>query len=456
MKSNLNHHALVLLCGLTLLNSACTSQPQPTPSELSQQIEKIGQEIQQLTVKLNEPAGQKQREQLQVLQAELLSGSGDVSKIATELSEIRSSLTALAAIELSGPIAVIDWLVEMESLLSDDQTAESLSDAEVLLEQIPATIEPATAEKYAARHAENVITLCQTIAAAKNPDEETLALASEMLGRLQPDGVPAPAVEKLKSTLNDRSNGLNSVKLAKAVQADLAVLESQLTKALAIKDNELRNSVLITLNQTLENLRSQLALEGRSAELASTQGAKERIKTNLEKTFEEISSRQQATVKQARMRYQAWALQEIEKLNSLVNSSVIDKELYRLKDDSADSQAPIDIRWLDFKGVRAIFEKSLGEVHNKFVLSKEQQSKVGPFVKDNWFEIIYQLKHDAAVRHLLHIEQGMLDPPVAKFYSEAFEKVWKDLQERPALQISMARMSAEIPKRGLETFMKEQ
>jgi len=456
MKANLKQRPLVLLCGLALLGSACSTQPPAATSGISEQIGRIEQQLQQLTAKLDEPSGRKYRDQIEGFQTELLSGNGDVAKIAGELSKVRNSLTALAAIELSTPIAVVDWLVEMESLLSDDQNAESLSEAELLLEQIPEAIGPETAQKYASRHAKNVIALCQAMSSAKQPDGEALALASEMLGRLESDEQRDPAVEKLKSTLDSKANELRSAALANAVKADLAVLESQLTKALAIKELELKNSVLIALNQSLDNLRSQLVLEGRPAELAATQNTKDKLRTNLDKTFEEISNRQQAAVKQARMQYQAWALQELEKLNPLINKASIDKELYRLRDNAATSAEPIVIRWLDFKGVRELFEKSLGAIPNKRQLDGLQQSKVGPFVKDNWSEITYQLKHDAAVRHLLHIDQGMLDPPVAKFYGEAFESVWKGLQDRTSLQVSLARMSAEVPKRGLETFMKGQ
>ncbi len=171
-------------------------------------------------------------------------------------------------------------------------------------------------------------------------------------------------------------------------------------------------------------------------------------------SFDAISNKQQKVLKTARMQYQAWTLAEIDKFNALMDAASIDKELYRLRDESAKSRDPVVVRWMDFKGVRALFEKAIGKVANNNQLTIEQQAKVGEFVKANWYPIVYQVKHDAAVRHLLHVDQSLLDAPVAKFYNEAFEKAWTQLADGNGMQLSLARMTAEVPKRGLEAFAK--
>jgi hypothetical protein len=67
--------------------------------------------------------------------------------------------------------------------------------------------------------------------------------------------------------------------------------------------------------------------------------------------------------------------------------------------------------------------------------------------------LLYQVRHDAAVRHLLHIDQNLLEPPVAKFFSAAFEQLWTQLDDKKELQLSLAQKTAEIDKRSLENFM---
>jgi hypothetical protein len=170
----------------------------------------------------------------------------------------------------------------MEALLREKQDAESLSEAELLLDQIPQAIEQSAAQQYAKRHAESVIALCREISAAELSDQETLALASEMLDRLEPDGSPNTAVEELKSTLAVKSNELRSASLAEAVKADLDVLESQLANAIKLSDPELRHSVLVSLNQSIESLRVQLALQGHVNELAATVTTKDKIKLHVD------------------------------------------------------------------------------------------------------------------------------------------------------------------------------
>ena len=67
------------------------------------------------------------------------------------------------------------------------------------------------------------------------------------------------------------------------------------------------------------------------------------------------------------------------------------------------------------------------------------------FKSEGWFEKNYQKKHDAAVTHLLPINQGLLEPPVAKFYNEAFETIWQAIEDGDGMQLSLARKTAEFP-----------
>ena len=100
-----------------------------------------------------------------------------------------------------------------------------------------------------------------------------------------------------------------------------------------------------------------------------------------------------------------------------------------------------------------MFQDGIGDVAANGQLTSEQQAHVKGFVKDNWYPLIYQLRHDAAVRHLLHIDQNLLELPVAKFYTDAFEKVWEQISDGKDMQLSLAKMTAEVPKRSLEKFM---
>ena len=111
------------------------------------------------------------------------------------------------------------------------------------------------------------------------------------------------------------------------------------------------------------------------------------------------------------------------------------------------------IQMAEFPGVRRQIEKALGTIADNLRLSSDQQSKVGDFVSDNWYALVYQVKHDAAARFLLPVNQNLLEPPVAKFYTEAFEKVWQQIEDGEGMQLSLAKMTARVPKRSLASFV---
>ena len=224
-------------------------------------------------------------------------------------------------------------------------------------------------------------------------------------------------------------------------------------------DRDLRRIALANSSQQVDSLRLRTAFANQKLNSKTTEqlhALRERIDEDLREVLEQQAKERTRQITEARMKYQAWALEQIEKLNESIDQEKIEKELYSLKDEAGEAEGRVHIRIAEFGGVREMFEKELGGLNEFHALTTTaQKENVGKFVKDNWYEIVYQVKHDAAVRYLLPIDQGLLELPVAKFYNKAFEEVWEKIQDGDKLQLSLARKTAEVPKRTLESFMEE-
>lgn len=445
----------IIASSLIICITGCSRNSSKLESGHAQPIEKIKDDIQQILSKLNAQSGSNQREKLAELQARLSKGDTDTSEATKSLSAIRDSLPAIAAIELADPIAAIEWTIRMNELLNATQTADSLNETELLLDQAPISLGKTLLEDFSQKHAQKVLALGRAICSSDSPDLEDLELLLEMLNRQNPNGAATDALEELKKTLSQKSQDLQQTVLLDEVKNNMSAFESQLQTVSTIEDIELRYSALASLGQSIDSLRVQLTLQGHRSALVATDAAKAKLSDRLQQAFDAVTEKQRNAQRKARMRYQAWSLSEIEKFNSQLDSNAIDKELYRLKDEAPKSKEPVVVPWLAFPGVRSLFESSLGQLSDNRQLTSEQQAKIGAFAKEQWYPIRYQFEHDVAVRHLLPIDQGMLEPPVAKFFSEAFEKAWTRLEKEPQLRLSLARMAAEVSKRGLEEFVKE-
>ncbi|TWU46487.1 hypothetical protein [Rubripirellula reticaptiva] len=315
-----------------------------------------------------------------------------LDQLVQQRDELRNSLPVLAGIELSDELAALDWLLAARQSISLEPTAVSLLDAEALLDAIPPSLEQ-IAPKLATEHATQCIQLAKTSSEAEIVDADSLDIIQGLLGRLQrQDDSPDEEVTMIMQDLQAKSKALANLQLAEGLRTEAKALQTQLENISSVDDAELRRSALVGLSQTVDSIRVRFVMEKMQGPEAAFASLRSKIDDHLTESLETLGKEQGRRVNKARMKYQAWALGQIQTLNQM-------------------------------------------------------------FESEGWFENNYQKKHDAAVKHLLPINQGLLEPPVAKFYSEAFETIWQQIEDGEGMQLSLARKTAEVPKRTLESFM---
>ena len=286
------------------------------------------------------------------------------------------------------------------------------------------------------------------------PDADELGIVDELLDRIQAtNGASENSISEIKKAIAKRlESGMQE-----RDRSDLALqidgIKNQHAAVAKIADADLRRSAIMGLSQSVEAMRIQRTIQGLDQGLSELAEIQKKLNTEVSTSLELLGNEQRTKLGKARMRYQAWALKEIAKMRDFVDDDKTNAVLNRLSEISAETNEPVIVDWADFSGVRKLLQDGIGELPANRQLSEEQRKKIGPFVNKKWYELLYQVRHDAAVRHLLHIDQNLLEPPVAKFFSAVFEQLWSQLDNKKELQLSLAQMTAEIDKRTLESFM---
>jgi len=317
-----------------------------------------------------------------------------LAQFVKEKDELRSSLPVLAGIELSEELASLNWLLSVRQSMSLEPTAVSLLDAEALLDEVPPSLEQ-IAPNLAMEHATQCMQLAKTLTESEATEADAVEVMLEILNRLQPqDDSPIDEITELSQYLQAKLKTFVDQQLRNDLRTEAEALQTQLKNIVDVEDAELRRSALVELSQTVDSIRVRFAMENNQASEAAFAALRSEIEGHLTKSLETLGKEQEQRIDKARLKYQAWALEQIQTLNEM-------------------------------------------------------------FKSEGWFEKNYHKKHDAAVTHLLPINQGLLEPPVAKFYNEAFETIWQAIEDGDGMQLSLARKTAEVPKRRLESFMEK-
>lgn len=417
------------------------------------------------------------RKKLTELQGALeQAAAADLNDTLDKVDDFRNSLPVLVAIELSPQLNELNWLAAIRQATWQDPTPISLLEAEGLLSEVPPGLRR-VAPRLSEEHATQTITLCEqqlksdSGAEANNSESKSgpgakandidvlLGLVSRIdAGDPDSDDL-APLIESLRVRLQE----LTDQQTADDLKSQIASLHSQLEQAKSIADETLRTTMLDALRQNTDAIRLQVAMEkivGLEQSLAEIHS---QIASQLNASLQTMRREREETLEKAHMKYQAWSLDQIEQMNTvledksitILEDKSINEALYFLRDEAAESQKPVKLNLAKYEGVRELFEQRLGKLNDDLTLTAAQRAKVSEVVSDSWYKLVYQFKHDAAVMFLLPINQGLLEPPVAKFYNEAFETTWQQIEDGDGLQLSLARKSAEVAKRTIQSFLED-
>lgn len=133
--------------------------------------------------------------------------------------------------------------------------------------------------------------------------------------------------------------------MVEELQVEAIELQGQLENLSKISDPDLRRAALVSISQMVDSIRIRFASQGISDPERTLSKIHARIENQLTESLEKLSDNQRQRSEKARMKYQAWALGEIQTLEKM-------------------------------------------------------------FASEGWFENNYQKKHDAAVKYLLPINQA--------------------------------------------------
>ena len=378
----------------------------------------------------------------------------ELNDAVADYSALQESLTTLEGIELTENIAAIGWSIALRKSLTAPITSNQLLEAEALMQQVPRALVGKIADQYAEQMGTATVKFAQELSIHEPPDADELGVADDLLGLLETRNGPSEnSISELRKTIAMRLEAARQERVRTELALQVDGIKEQLTAADKIADTDLRRSAVMGLSQSVETMRLQRTFQGLDQGLQELAEIHKQLNAEVSTSLESLGNEQRTKLGKARMRYQAWALKEIAKMKDFLDDDKVEKELYQLRDKSAEAKDPVIVDWADFAGVRKLLQEGIGEIAANRPLSAEQQKTIGPFVNSNWDSIRYQVRHDAAVRHLLHVDQNLLEPPVAKFFSAAFEQVWTQLGDREDLQLSLAQMTAEINKWSLDTFM---
>lgn|GEM_PF-1666787 len=373
----------------------------------------------------------------------------ELDGIVKEYESFRESLKTLEAIELTEKLAAIDWSIAVQRRLTTSMTSDQLLELETLMQQVPRVYAGTTADNYSQQIGKEIVQFANAVLSREPPDADELEVALDLLEPLETENrATSESTSEIKNALTTRLELAMKNDSHSEFLRQLDSIREQLAASQKISDTDLRLAAFMGLNQVIETVRLQRIFDGfdeKSADLAD-------LKKQVAASLESLGKDQRAKFAKARMRYQSWTLKEIAKMRDFLDGKKVDEEIVRLS-TSAKESGPFFVPWADFSGVKQLLQSGIGQLADDKQLSPEQKKKIGPFVNDNTDKLIAQVRHDAAVRHILHIDQNLLEPPVAKFYNEAFEKVWADLKDRSDLQMSMAQKTAEIQKRSVDAFM---
>jgi CII-binding regulator of phage lambda lysogenization HflD len=398
----------------------------------------------------------KSRGELALLADKIQNARGDELKGLIERKKvIRNTLPALSAIELSKELAELDWLAAVRQAILVEPSPVSLLDAETLLAEVPPGLED-VAPNLAMEHAAQTIQLANQLASSSSSESDDLQVMLSLLEGLEPtEDASGKELEPLMQKLRDKWNSLTQQELADELTSEANLLQLQLDRILSIQDLSLRTKALAAISQTVDAIQVRIAVDNITGPETVFSELRSKIDTQLNESLRRFGGDQEVSLVDARMKYQAWALDQIQNMKPILQGDSIEKELYSLRDNAAGASAPVKVPMAQYDGVRKRFEEVLGKLSDDLQLTEEQQARIPEFVKKNWYDLVYQGKHDAAVRYLLPIDQGLLEPPVAKFFSEAFEATWTQIEDGNELQLSLARKTAEVRKRTLQSFVED-
>lgn len=317
----------------------------------------------------------------------------ELERLTEQQRQLQNQLPVLAGIELSQELGDLDWLLSIRRSLSNNANAFTLADAESLLSEVPPTLEH-LAPKLAADHAAQTMKLAESLVKDDQADFENVEQVQAIVQRIKADKETEAQWSNMVQRLDAKLKSLAEERLVNELNAESIAIEGQLENLSKISDADLRRTAFLGLSQMVDSIRVRFASQGISDAELTLSKLHFGIEDQLTESLEELSDSQRRRSEKARMKYQAWALGEIQKLEKM-------------------------------------------------------------FASEGWFENNYQKKHDAAVEHLLPINQAMLEPPVAKFYNEAFETIWQAIEDGDGMQLSLARKTAEVPKRSLDSFMEK-
>lgn len=376
--------------------------------------------------------------------------AAELDGLGNEYESLRASLRPLEAAALVEKLTEIDWLIEVRRRLTAPVRLDQLLELEDLMQQVPRAFSGTIADGYLEQVRKAIDQFASDVKAKDPPDADELQAACDLLDSFEAQNTQVQESRaKLRTALAHRLETARQHVDRSEYSARLKSFNDDLTACRTLTDPDLRVEALMNLHHVIQNFRLQRAFErvtDAAPELADLQ---DQVAGDLEKIVQEQRAKQTL----ARMRYQKWTLIEIAKLKDFLDQEQVKAELYRLRDKSAEESGSVVVKWADFAGVRQLLQAGFGQLAENLELSPAQKEKIGPLIQEKWTQLIEQVRHDAAVRHLLHIDQNLLEPPVAKFYNEAFEDVWRALQDRSDLRLSLAQKTAEIQKRSLDAFL---
>jgi hypothetical protein len=456
IKQTTSYLRLISLFIAYLCLTGCSSRRQDTDSE--PQLRQIREELLKLNERLDSLIGNvsEAKAGLAKLQERVLAAQAqELAQVEQDCNEFRDSLPPLLGIEIAEELAALNWSLETRKLLAKPPSVDELLDIESLRDAIPPTLEEQTAKSLLSQLVEKTRQSAHELAQAEQTTSEDLQLVLGTLERFPGPDEPAPSwLGELKQQLTSRIDTIRQTEQKSSLEEQAKDIGKQIQVVSEITAPDVRLAVLGALNETLDRIRIQCALEKSMDSWTPFAELQRQAESEITASLESLASQNAVKLSKARMSYQTWAMSQIEKMKSFLYDEELEKELYRLRDESAQAQSPVIVRWADFINVRKQIESGIGSLAKDFKLTAEQKTKIGPFVKANWYPLLYQVKHDAAMRHLLPIDQHLLEPPVAKFYTDVFEKVWEQLGKHDGMQLSLAKMTASVAKRSLDAEMK--
>ncbi len=450
---------------IALVTSGCTNQAPETEaqSDTTVALQKMEQQLQEIASRLQQIAGDEQelRGQLTVFKATIVEASGEeLTSLETEIDAFRKSLPAIAAIELADELAAIDWLIGIKRSLGGTPTVEKAEAATLLLEEVPAVIPADVAERLSEDAADTLMQTAELVLNADDQQSEDVAALVAMITelRFEGDSESQPTeLADLVSKLKKKQEQLRSNEAIAAVNQELADLRESFTSLGKLNDPELQELVLLELRRSLQLLSLRVAgldpgqEPAEPAELAQFQSD---VNEQLRELVRQENSKQQTKQSQARLKYQDWALAEIQRAGDLLDNEKLEKKLNNWV-EAAEASKQFEFRWADFDGTRSLMEKAVGKIPDSLMLTGSMLPKFADAADEQWYEILRQVKHDAARRHLLHIDPALLDPPVARFYRDAIDLTWQAIDDDPDLKLSLAKSSALIPRHSLSEFIED-